>query len=74
MDDSTDKLAIEAVLDAVAQAHLARDAGAIVAAYEPDAMIFDLAPPLRPSRHAAGSGRNLAANLGWADPHRSARR
>lgn len=37
---------IAAVMEAVRQGLLQRDARAVVAAYAPDAVIFDLAPPL----------------------------
>ncbi len=41
-----DNAAIEALLTRVMKAHADRDAAAVVEAYAPDAVIYDLAPPL----------------------------
>ena len=41
-----DRAEIETLLSGLAAAHAERDAAAIAAAYAPDAVIFDLAPPL----------------------------
>ena len=46
MTNETDKAAILALIHAVDRAHYARDADAIVAAYTPEALIFNLAPPM----------------------------
>ncbi|MFT6466104.1 nuclear transport factor 2 family protein [Halopseudomonas sp.] len=46
MSSNNDQSAIEALLDQLDHAHARRDADAIVAVYSPDALIFDLAPPL----------------------------
>src|SRR5262245_40285035 len=46
MGSTTDKAEIEAILQKLANAHAERDASSIVDAYAPDAVIFDLAPPL----------------------------
>jgi len=43
---ATDKSAILAVIDRITKAHYDRDPGTIAAAYAPDAVIFNLAPPL----------------------------
>jgi ketosteroid isomerase-like protein len=41
-----DRAEIEALFQQLASAHAAHDADAIAEAYVPDAVIFDLAPPL----------------------------
>ena len=41
-----DRAEIEALLSGLAAAHAERDAAAIAVAYAPDAVIYDLAPPL----------------------------
>jgi uncharacterized protein (TIGR02246 family) len=46
MTSTTDRTEIEALLQKLARAHADHDAAAIVEAYVPDAVIFDLAPPL----------------------------
>lgn len=46
MESSTESARIEALFQALTQAHAEHDADAIVSAYAPDAVIFDLAPPL----------------------------
>jgi ketosteroid isomerase-like protein len=46
MAATADADAIRNVIDAVLRAFAARDAGAVFAGYAPDAIIFDLAPPL----------------------------
>jgi ketosteroid isomerase-like protein len=48
MSSTTDRAEIEALFQTLARAHADHDADAIVEAYAPDAVIFDLAPPLRP--------------------------
>jgi len=66
MNTTTDRADVEAVLNRVAEAHLARDAAAIVDAYMPDAVIFDLAPPLG----RRGMGRDSVATwlASWDGP------
>jgi uncharacterized protein (TIGR02246 family) len=46
MSSTTDRAAIEALFQKLAKAHADHDAAAIIEAYAPDAVIFDLAPPL----------------------------
>lgn len=46
MSSTTNRAEIEAILQKLARAHADHDADAIVEAYAPDAVIFDLAPPL----------------------------
>jgi ketosteroid isomerase-like protein len=46
MSSTPDTVEIEALLRQLAQAHAERNADAIVDAYAPDAVIYDLAPPL----------------------------
>ena len=66
MNSATNKAEIEALLQKLARAHADHDADAIVEVYAPDAVIFDLAPPLARS----GMNRdNIAAWLaGWDGP------
>ena len=46
MRSTTDRTEIEALFKQLVRAHADRDADAIVEAYTPDAVIYDLAPPL----------------------------
>lgn len=46
MGSTTDRTEIEALFQRLAKAHVDHDADAIVESYAPDAVIFDLAPPL----------------------------
>ena len=46
MSSTTDRTEIEALFKQLVRAHADRDADAIVEAYTPDAVIYDLAPPL----------------------------
>src|SRR5262245_38939866 len=46
MSSTTDRTEIEALFQRLAKAHADHDADAIVEAYAPDAVIYDLAPPL----------------------------
>jgi uncharacterized protein (TIGR02246 family) len=46
MNATSDQAGVEALFQRLAAAHAARDADAIVAAYAPDAVIYDLSPPL----------------------------
>jgi len=61
-----DRAEIEELFQKLARAHADHDADAIVEAYAPDAVIFDLAPPLG----SRGMNRdNVAAWLaGWVGP------
>ena len=66
MSSTTDRAEIEALFQKLARAHADHDADAIVEVYAPDAVIFDLAPPLG----RRGMNRdNVAAWLaGWDGP------
>jgi uncharacterized protein (TIGR02246 family) len=68
MSSATHKAEIEALLQKLARAHADHDADAIVEVYAPNAVIFDLAPPLG----RRGMNRdNVAAWLaGWEGPIR----
>jgi uncharacterized protein (TIGR02246 family) len=46
MSATTDRTEIEALLQKLSRAHVDHDADVIVEAYAPEAMIYDLAPPL----------------------------
>ena len=46
MSSTTDRAEIEAVFQHLARAHADHDADAIAESYAPDAVIYDLAPPL----------------------------
>lgn len=46
MDTTADRAGIEALFRQLQEAHLNHDADAIVDAFVPDALIYDLAPPL----------------------------
>lgn len=46
MTTDTEKAAIDAVLEAARRGHHDKDAAAVGALFSPDAVIFDLAPPL----------------------------
>jgi uncharacterized protein (TIGR02246 family) len=66
MSSATDRAEIQAVLQQLARAHAEHDADAISDSYAPDAVIYDLAPPLG----RRGMDRdNIAAWLaGWEGP------
>jgi ketosteroid isomerase-like protein len=68
MSSTTNKAEIEALFLKLAKACAAHDADAIVEAYAPDAVIFDLAPPLR----RRGMDRESVAGwlTGWDGPIR----
>lgn len=68
MNSTTDRAEIEALLQQLVRAHEDHDAGAIAGAYTPDAVIYDLAPPLG----RRGMDRDsIAAWLdGWEGPIR----
>ena len=62
-DQSTnDEAAIRALINSVSEAHHNKDVAGIVAPYDRDALIFNLAPPL--SRHAVDYKGELKA---WLD-------
>jgi len=56
-----DEAAIRLVIEAIAKAHHDKDAAAIAAPYAPDAVLYDLAPPLR---HL---GQDLDGVQAWLD-------
>ena len=58
---STDEAEIRGLIASLHQAHHDKDAAAIAAAYEPDAALFTLAPPL------AYRGVNLKEKQAWLD-------
>ena len=66
MSSTTDRAEIETLIQTLVRAHADQDADAIVEIYAPDAVIFDLAPPLARS----GINRdNIATWLaGWDGP------
>ena len=66
MSSTTDSMEIEALLRKLAKAHADHDADAIVGAYAPDAVIFDLAPPL--GRHGLNRESLEAWLAGWEGP------
>jgi ketosteroid isomerase-like protein len=64
---SKDEAAIRALIDTVHKAHHSKNAAAIVAPYDPDAVVFTLAPPL--SRRAVDFQGELKAWLDtWEGP------
>jgi uncharacterized protein (TIGR02246 family) len=66
MSSTTDRAEIEAVFQHLARAHADHDADAIAESYAPDAVIYDLAPPLGRRRMSRDS---VAAWLaGWEGP------
>lgn len=65
MTGDSEKAAIESVLEAVRRGHRDKDAAAVGARFSPDAVVFDLAPPLGHRFDVAG----LAAWFdGWEGP------
>jgi uncharacterized protein (TIGR02246 family) len=66
MSSTTDRAEIEALFQKLARAHADRDADAIVGAYVPDAVIFDLAPPL--GRRGMNRDHVAAWLAGWDGP------
>jgi uncharacterized protein (TIGR02246 family) len=68
MSPTTDRAEIEAVFQKLARAHADHDADAIVVAYAPDAVIFDLAPPL--GRRGLNRDDVAAWLAGWDGPIR----
>lgn len=66
MNSTTDRAEIEELFRQLVRAHIDHDADAIVKAYAPDAVIFDLAPPLS---HRAVDRDSVAAWLAsWDGP------
>lgn len=63
---ATDEAAIHALVETVDQAHRRKDAAAIAACYTPDAVIYNLAPPL--ARHGIDLGELNAWLDGWDGP------
>jgi ketosteroid isomerase-like protein len=61
MSEQNDRDEIEALFSRLGKAHADKDAAAIVACHSPDAVMFDLAPPLR------SIGVNHSAIQAWLD-------
>jgi uncharacterized protein (TIGR02246 family) len=68
MSSITDKAEVEGLFQRLARAHAAHDADAIVEAYAPDAVIYDLAPPL--GRRGMKRNSVVAWLAGWEGPIR----
>jgi ketosteroid isomerase-like protein len=66
MSSTTNRAEIEALFQKLARAHADHDADAIVEVYAPDAVIFDLAPPL--GRRGMNRGNVAAWLAGWDGP------
>ena len=66
MGSTTDRAEIETLLGRLARAHADRDADAIVDAFAPNALIFDLAPPL--ARRGMNRDSVAAWLAGWDGP------
>ena len=66
MSSTTDRAKIEALFQKLARAHADHDADAIVEVYAPDAVIFDLAPPL--GRRGMSRDNVAAWLVGWDGP------
>lgn len=66
MSSTTDRAEIEALLQKLSRAHVDHDADAIVEAYAPDAVIYDLAPPL--GRRGMDRGSVTAWLASWEGP------
>jgi uncharacterized protein (TIGR02246 family) len=66
MSSTTDRAEIEALFQQLARAHTDHDADAIVEAYAPDAVIYDLAPPL--GRRGMSRASVAAWLAGWDGP------
>ena len=66
MSSTTDRAEIEALFQKLARAHADHDADAIVEVYAPDAVIFDLAPPLQ--RRGMNRDSIAAWLAGWDGP------
>jgi uncharacterized protein (TIGR02246 family) len=66
MSSTADRAEIEALFQQLVRAHAERDADAIVEAYAPDAVIYDLAPPL--GRHGMNRDSVVAWLASWEGP------
>jgi uncharacterized protein (TIGR02246 family) len=66
MSSTTDRAEIEALFQQLAKAHADRDADAIVESYAPDAVIYDLSPPL--GRHGMTRDSVMAWLASWEGP------
>ena len=66
MSSTTDRTEIEGLFEQLAKAHADRDADAIVGVYAPDAVIYDLAPPL--GRRGINRDKIAAWLAGWDGP------
>lgn len=66
MNSTTHGAEIEAVLEQLARAHADHDADAIADSYVPDAVIYDLAPPL--GRRGMNRDSIAAWLAGWEGP------
>ncbi len=68
MSSTADRAEIDALFRQLAKAHTDRDADAVVEAYAPDAVIYDLAPPL--GRRGMNRDSVAAWFAGWDGPIR----
>jgi uncharacterized protein (TIGR02246 family) len=66
MNATSDRAQLEALFQRLVAAHAARDADAIVGAYAPDAVIYDLSPPL--GRRGINRDTIAAWLAGWDGP------
>lgn len=66
MSSTANRAEIEALFQQLARAHTERDADAIVEAYAPDAVIYDLAPPL--GRRGMNRDSIVAWLASWEGP------
>jgi uncharacterized protein (TIGR02246 family) len=66
MTSTTNRVEIEGLFQELVSAHVDHDADAIVNAYAPDAVIFDLAPPL--ARRGMNRDSVAAWLAGWDGP------
>ena len=66
MSSTADRAEIEALFQQLVRAHADRDAAAIVEAYAPDAVIYDLSPPL--GRRGMNRDSVAAWLAGWDGP------
>jgi uncharacterized protein (TIGR02246 family) len=66
MSSTADRGEIEALFQRLVRAHADHDADAIVEAYAPDAVIYDLAPPL--GHHGMNRDSVAAWLAGWDGP------
>lgn len=68
MNTTQDKAEIEALFQRLSKAHADHDADTIIACYVPNAVIFDLAPPL--GRHGMKRDSVVAWLASWEGPIR----